>query len=212
MKQSIIITALFVAACSPSVKVQTSWKNDEQVKKLQTAVYRNIFIVALTDNPSNRRMVEEDFAAVAAGQGYTPIKSTEALGTAFTSGKPAGTAELIQRAKEMKTDGILTIAIVHKDAETRHVGSAAYAPYPRFRWYNNFGDYYTQLSGTLYTSGYYASDKVYYFESNLFDAGTESIIWSAQSETYNPPDLASVSKKFAHAMINQLEKDGLLKR
>jgi len=205
--------ALLLSACTPTVQVKSSWKNEPQLKQLQTAVYRNIFIVALTDNPSNRRIVEDDLAEVAAAEGYTPIKSVEALATVFTSGKAADQAQILQAAKEMNAHGIFTIALIEKGTETRHTsGSTAYAPFPKYDWYGNFGGYYGHWSGVLYDPGYYAAEKAYYIESNLFDAGSENIVWSGQSEPYNSPTLPAMSKKFAHAIIKQLEKDGLLRR
>ena len=58
---------------------------------------------------------------------------------------------------------------------------------------------------------YYAQDCVYYLETNLYDARSEDLVWSAQSETYNPKDLSGFSQVLANQIVNKLEKDGLLR-
>lgn len=62
----------------------------------------------------------------------------------------------------------------------------------------------------MYTPGYYDTDKKYYIEINLYDAETDELVWSSQSETTNPPSLESFAPTFALTVVNQLIKDGLI--
>jgi len=62
----------------------------------------------------------------------------------------------------------------------------------------------------MYDPGYYTTDKNYYLEANLYDAATEELVWSSQSETTNPSSIETFSRSFSTTVINQLIKDGLL--
>jgi hypothetical protein len=203
------LSAMLVT-CGSSVKVVHSWRNAEI--DVTQKVYRYIFIAALTDNFAAKQTIEADLAAAVERRGYTVIKSSEAFPLPASGSKPPDKETMMQRVKETKADGIFTVALLKKETESRYVpGSANYAPYPRFTYYGSFGGYYNNAYGSWYTNpGYYSNDKTYYLESNLFDAETEKIVWSAQSETYNPSGLSSFSKQYTDAMIKQLEKDKLL--
>lgn len=54
------------------------------------------------------------------------------------------------------------------------------------------------------------TDKNYYLEANLYDAATEELVWSSQSETTNPSSLETFSKTFAQAIVQQMRKDGFI--
>ena len=62
----------------------------------------------------------------------------------------------------------------------------------------------------MYSPGYYEDDKVYYIETNLYDADTEELLWSAQSETYNPTSLPDFASDFAEVVVARMEKENLL--
>ena len=64
----------------------------------------------------------------------------------------------------------------------------------------------------MYDPGYYATDKNYYLEINLYDAKTEELVWSAQSETTNPSSIETFSNSFSQLVVNQLIKDGLISK
>ena len=64
----------------------------------------------------------------------------------------------------------------------------------------------------MYDPGYYVNDKTYFIESNLYDVESEDIIWSVQSEAYNPSNLESASNKYAAQLIKELKQEGGLYR
>lgn len=108
-------------------------------------------------------------------------------------------------------DGVLTITLIDEDTETRYVrGSGMYRPYPHYGFYGNFWGYYDYWYPRFYEPGYYVENKVYYMETNLYDAETEDLVWSAQSETYDPVDLESFADGFAEEIVEELDEQGLI--
>ena len=81
---------------------------------------------------------------------------------------------------------------------------------PRFGYYGTFWGYYNTWHPTLYSPGYYQEDKVYFIETNLYDAETEQLLWSAQSETYNPSSLTIFAKTFADVVVSRMQQEDLL--
>ena len=119
--------------------------------------------------------------------------------------------EILNSIQANGSDGILTVTLLDKDTETRYVpGSGTYAPYPYYRYYGTFWGYYDYWYPRFYDQGYYTQEKVYYIETNLYNADTEELIWSTQSETYNPDELDDFSEEFAEQIIDELENDDII--
>jgi hypothetical protein len=107
-------------------------------------------------------------------------------------------------------NGILTVALLRKETESHYEGGGAWNPGLRFGYYNRFSDYYNNWYPNVYTSGYYDQDKVYYIETNFYNAQTEQLVWAAQSKTYNPADIQDFLKDYVPSIFNQMMKDGVL--
>jgi hypothetical protein len=49
-------------------------------------------------------------------------------------------------------------------------------------------------------------------QSNLYDAATEELMWSVQSEVFNPSSLNNFSKSYMNTLVKQLTRQNLLKK
>lgn len=209
MKQFIIVLAAAIAAtlCSPSTKITASWKNP----KLQAKYYSNIFIASMTSNNIARTTIENELAERLGEAGVKATKSQESFPPTFNQGMP-DRETLMGAVRGSATDAILTVTVLRKESETRYVpGSYRYEPWPRYGYYGNFWGYYSYWYPYTYEPGYYTEDRIYFLETNLYDGATEELVWSAQSETYNPSSVTDFSKNFAKTITERMRKDGLLK-
>ena len=204
----LIIAALYVAGCGPTTQITASWKNpDEQL----TGSVNTIFVTALTGRPAIRQNIENDIAAVLEKKGYNTVKSMDVLPPTFSAEQTPNRDTLLTHISATRADVILTVALIDEKTETRYVpGAYGYAPIPRFDYYGTFWRYYTNWYPTLNSPGYYEENKVYFLETNLYDAKTEELLWSAQSESYNPVSLPEFSDEFAKVVISKLEDDRIL--
>jgi hypothetical protein len=211
MKRVIIAIALMCFGCKPATEITGSWKNENA--NAVTENVNTIFVTALTEKINARQTVEKELAAALNQKGYKTIKSFDVMPPSFTDGKMPDKSALLSKINKTGAQAILTVALIDKETDNRYVpGNYGYAPIPRFGYYGTFWNYYNNWFPTLYSPGYYAEDKVYFIETNLYDAKTEELIWSAQSETYNPKTLADFSEDFAKVVVSRMEKEGLLKR
>lgn len=120
---------------------------------------------------------------------------------------------LLQKIQADGYDAILTAAIVDEQTETRYVpgNRTMYAPMPRFGWYGSFSGYYSHFHPMMFNDpGYYREDKVYFLETNLYDAATDRLLWSAQYQKVNPSNLEHASKRFSELAINTMHEQNLI--
>jgi|SRR5690606_12532122 len=204
----IAIAALCVAGCSPSTQITGSWKN---TNALPSDGIQRILVTALTARTNARQAVEDDISASLQEKGYQTVKSIDIMPPTFTTGTTPDQDELLSKVKDSNVDAILTIALIDKETESRYVpGSYSYAPMPRFRYYGTFWGYYTNWYPMMMDPGYYQEDKVYFIETNLYDANTQQLLWSAQSQSYNPQSLPGFAKEFSKVVVSRLEQDDVL--
>ncbi|UKJ06334.1 hypothetical protein [Solitalea lacus] len=195
-----IISSIILSACSPATKVTATWKANDATK-----TYKNLFIVAVSKNLAYRKTVEDKMATALAAQGATVTKSTSVLSPEMTKEK-IDKEKLLQKFREAGCDGIIAIALVNKDSETRYVpGTTTYAP---GGYYGSFWGYYGGVG--VYDPGYYTTDKTYYLETNLYDVNSEKLVWSAQSETLNPSNIDKNATEFADLIVAKMVSEGVI--
>jgi hypothetical protein len=206
MKKFWIIGLVLLAACSSSTQITGSWKNPAA-----KPAYNRIIVAALTTSVRARQTVENDLARELADNGIAVTKGFDVFPPSFTESKEPDKDAMLKKIRGENVDAIMTITLVDKETETRYVpGSYGYTPVTRYRWYGRFSGYYTNWYPTMISPGYYEENRVYFIETNLYDADTEELIWSAQSETYNPSDLSSFSAEFASIVVARMREDGVL--
>jgi hypothetical protein len=208
-KQSILylIIILIIEGCASSTQITGSWKNPQPPSKK----INSILVTALTDKANSRQTIETDLVNLIQNRGMKGIKSMDVLPPGFTTGKEPDRQLLLDKIKGSNVDAILTVALINKETESRYVpGNYAYQPVTRFGYYGRFWGYYTTWYPTLYAPGYYTDDRTYFLETNLYSVETEDLLWSAQSETYNPGSLLDFSKEYASAILKQMEIDGVI--
>ncbi|MBO9731236.1 MAG: DUF4136 domain-containing protein [Chitinophaga sp.] len=198
-----------LGACGTTVNMTGTWKAPEA----PADGFHNMLVVAVTSKLDVQQMVEGRMVdalkrhgvVAASGLGYFPPKFD-----------PRNEADKAATADKMRAAGytsVLTVSLVNKESESRYVPGSVYAPYPAFGWYGRFWGYYGYMYNSVYSPGYYTTDKTYFLESNLYDLSQDGkLVWSGQSETYNPNSLESFAKAFAAKVSTALDNAGLLKR
>ena len=214
LSRAILILTLagltMLISCAPSQMVMNSWVNREELKGQK---YHKLFVVAMAKNWENRQTVEDALGLAAEKEGFAVVKSCEVL-TPGTSNVSLHDKDLIlQKITELKCDAIFSVSVKDVTDKDRYVPGTvvAYAPYPYHSYYGSFSGYYGYMYPMMSTPGYYTNDKTYYIEGNLFDASTGKILWSMQSDAYNPAGIKSFSRDYAELVIYQIKKEGYLK-
>lgn len=197
-----IIPVLLFSACTSSTRITGSWTNPKIAED-----YDNVLVAAMVDNMQVKQQIEDELAEELRSQGINVSKSIELFPPNFSEDQANDKDAMLEKIRGNGHDAILTVALLDKDTETRYVpGSTSYAPATVY----SFWGYYTYWYPQLYAPGYYTEDKVYFLETNLYDASTENLVWSAQSESVNPAGIETFSEEFAELTVEELNEDRLL--
>ena len=195
---------LFLAACAPATMITGTWKNPQ----VPPGNYHNILVAALTSRAVAKNTVEGDLVTMLKNYHVTASKSIDLFPPNLT-GSDSDRSVLLDKIKGRNIDAILTVSLLKRETESRYTGSPApYDPF-RYSYYRNFWGYYSYWYPAMYDPAY-DSEQVYYIETNLYDAATEELKWSAQSKTYDILNLATFSRDFSKSIVDQMVKDGVL--
>ncbi|MXV51156.1 hypothetical protein GS399_09260 [Pedobacter sp. HMF7647] len=202
-----LIISLVMSACSSTTSVTGSYKDPSFTAATE---FKKIFVAGLTSNVPARQKIETSMAEAITSRGFAAVKSLDVFTPDFQSSSGSKSDLVLQKIRETGSDGILTVALVNKETESRYVPGSAY-PVGAYPYYGTFGGYWGNFYGAgMYDPGYYTTDKTYYVETNLYDAKTEKIVWSAQSQTMNPSNIDDFLAGYKKALAKQLAKDGLI--
>lgn len=203
-----LLICIMLVSCSSSTRITGSWKSPDANTK--TERFQSICVMSMSRNIEVRTKLENALAAQAASYNIKVVKGTDIFPPDFYQQLPSEDA-LLAKIRHEGVDGILTVSLINKESENRYVpGSVGYAPYPAFGFYGGFYRYYGYWYPRIYDPGYYVTDKTYFLETNLFDAKSENLIWSAQSETVNPGSIDEFVKEYPKKIAAQMKKDGLI--
>jgi hypothetical protein len=132
----------------------------------------------------------------------------------------------VEKIQSLGYEAIITVSVLRHTDESRYVqGTTSYSPTTvgiGTGYYNPasganqgsgtymFGTYYMGASSAYNQPGYYETDRVYFVQSNVYEAGTAKLIWSAQSETFYPGNLTAASRDFSRAMVKAMKEAGIV--
>lgn len=197
--------ALLNSCMTTSTVITGSWEKPDVDQN-----YDNIMVAALVPSIHVRSMIEMQMVENLNKKDVDASQSSDILPPRFIEDIDRK-REILDAIKNNGSDGILTVTLIDKETETRYVpGASPYAPYPRFGFYGTFWGYYNHWYPFFYDRGYYATESIYFIETNLYDAETENLIWSAQSRTYEPASIGTFSEDLARAVVKQLSEENLI--
>jgi hypothetical protein len=209
IQKSILCMAIatMLGACSTPTMVSSSWRKPNATAN----GFHNIFIAALTKEVSTKESLENGLQGLLQQKGLTIEKSVDVFPPTFSTQNGQQRDLVMSRIQTTNADGILTIALLRKETESHYVpGSGYWNPGLRYGYYNRFWSYYNNWYPMVYSPGYYDQTKIYYIETNLYNAKTEELIWTAQSRTYDPTNINSFLKGYVDAIYDRMVKDGLV--
>lgn len=196
---------LILGSCARPVTLVTgTWTNDEVDKN-----YDRVLVAALTSNVSFKSKLEDALAQQLEDKGVKASKSIDLLPPEFIEDENQKQT-IMENIQADGIDGILTVSILAKTTETRYVpGSYHYEPVPLYGFYGHFWAYYDYWYPRFHEPGYY-TEKTYYLETNLYDAESEKLVWSAQSQIYSPNYFNTFTEDFAAEITATMAREDVI--
>lgn len=195
-------------ACSPSQKITSYWA-DMDAKPGKP--YNTIYIIAITQNETRQPLIENEMADVLISRGRKIVLNSEIFPPSFSAVKELTKEQLAGTIKNRGCDAVLTFAVLDTKTETSYNQGTAYYPM-NYGYYGSYYGYYSHYYPVVYSPGYYSVNKTYYIETNFFDVETDRLLWSIQSEAYNPSDIDIAFKEYASLILNKLRQEGLISK
>ncbi|MES1226845.1 MAG: hypothetical protein ABUT20_65835 [Bacteroidota bacterium] len=213
MKYTRLLLAFVIAfaACSSSKESTGVWVNTEKMKGKS---YNSIFIVVMTADVQARAKLETDLAAAAESKGYKAVKSIDVMPPSLQDPATPTKEAIVSKVKASGCDAVFVASLLKQEEDVHYTpGQTSYSVMP---YYSTYGTYYGFYSHyyppVVSTPSYFSKEKTYFMQSNLYDAASEEIMWSAQSKVLTPSSLDNFSTSYTTSLIKQLQKAKLLKK
>lgn len=197
---------LFLGACS-STKVTSSWKEP------QTSLDKSqkIMVLGLVNDREGRLrgQMEKEMVLALRKQGYQAVSAFDQFGPKAFKGLKEEQA--LNKLRKDDIDKVLTIVMLDKSKEKNYVpGNGMYAPYGPF--YGRWWGYYNWMYGRVYQPGYYTTNTRYFLESNLYSIHDKQLLYSIQTETFDPASAERMAVVYTNKVVADMTKQQLITR
>ena len=207
MKQLLTLAVLFLfllPGCSSS-RITSSWKADS----VQTQTFKKVIVLGLIREKDRhlRESMEQHLVTELRNLGYDATCSCDEYNPrAFEN---MTEEQALAKLKNSGVDAVLTVVLLDKTQERYYVpGRVQYTAYRMY--YNRFWGYSRTMYGRIYTEGYYTEDTKYFWETNLYALEKNELLYSAQSQSFDPASTERMGNEYAVMITRNMLKKGLL--
>lgn len=203
-----LLLTVIISACGPTQRITNSWINPEANSK---GPYESIFVIVLSPSKESSFSVEDRMAGIIASRGQKYVVSSAVFPPNLSISENFSRDQMADAIKRTGCDAVFVIALLDVMAIETYQPGRAYYPM-NYGMYGSYYGYYNYYYPMIYSPGYYTTDKTYYIETNFYDVEEDKLLWSIQSEAYNPSSLDSWFDKYSYDLLKELEIEGLLKK
>lgn len=199
------ISLLLLAGCGTTSQITSSWNaNDVQQKK-----YKKIVVLGLIRDAdrTTREKMEQHIVGDLKELGYDAVCSCDEYNPKAFEGMSEKQA--IDKLRNSGVDAVLTVTLLDKEKEKYYV-SGRNNYYPGNIYYNHFYGYYRTMYQRVYSEGYYVTNTKYFWESNFYDLESNQLLYSAQSQSFDPASTESLSHEYGQMIIKDMVKRSVI--
>jgi hypothetical protein len=201
-----VALCLTVMLCScASVSVVDTWRNPT----LSGTRLHKVLVVSYARKEATRAVYEDTLVSELNKQGVEAVASYTTI-----SGATLPDWNVLDRAvRSTGAQGVLFVQTVKVEKQTTVQPSAVATPYPGY-WYPpafpewDFPGYYRSMA--LYGPSYVTTYDVATMQVNLFDAGSDKLLWAGTMQTMEPENVTRVGRDLARKVVKSLKKEGLI--
>jgi hypothetical protein len=197
-----LFASVVISSCATSnTQLISSWR-DPQIGHIQ---FKKVIAVAMVNNESRRRVIEERMVADIERYGRLAVPSYKLISTADTRNDEAVKAAMSAGG----FDGAVAWRTVSVNNDTHWVpGAVGEVPVG----YRGFYGYYHMGWETVYEPGYLQTDKIVRVETLVYALTHDSdrLVWTGTSQTFDPTSLDNLVDGVADSTIDAMRKEGLI--
>ena len=197
---------LLVAGCAGGTRFSATWTNPDFAEK---QMVDDVMVLAVARSETDRRMFETELSNMLQQKGITALPSIKV----HPDAQQLSEAEIKDLIKERGIEAVIITRLLKVDRQDVYVPPTSYvSSYPSYGrpYYGSYYGYYSQGYSVTHSPGYSYEKVTVTLETNLYDASTSSLIWSGQSETFDPDTVADVIGPTARLIVDELVSRKLL--
>lgn len=201
----LLLLGLFLISCGTSSVITSSWRAPDKT----ASSFRKVIVLGLIkeSDRSLREEMEQYLASSLRNKGQDAVCACNLYSPKEFD--RMNEEQALERLRNSGVDAVLTIVLLDKTKERYYVpGHVQYTPYVVY--YNRFWGYSQTLYGRIYSPGYYTTDTKYFWETNLYDLNGDKLLYSAQSQSFDPPSSASMGREYAQLIMEDLDKKNII--
>jgi molybdopterin biosynthesis enzyme MoaB len=194
---TLLISAWLLAGCS-GTSITQSWVAPE----FAGALPRRPLIIAVTDNDTTRRAFEDAFTEALGRHGIQSRASYRLLPDGALHEQAAITAAMTSSGSDSV---LITRLLGVEQRDVHHPPSTQLVP----SQVGGFYPYYRQSWVVIHEPAYTSSHHIVALETSLYDVD-DQLVWSARTETWDAKSERRLMKEVIEAVVEKLNRDGLL--
>jgi hypothetical protein len=196
---------MFLFIGCADVKLTHSWKSDSTVPNK----FNKIMVVGLFTNKDRglREQMENHLQEDLQDLGLNAVSSMKLFGP--NSFEQMNEDALLSKIEVDGVDAVLTIVLLDRKKEKYYVPGRVYFS-PFFSYHNRFGPYWGVMYERIYSPGYYQSRTKYFWESNVYELKTKQLIYSVQTESFDPDEASALAHRYGKVIINDMKQKNVL--
>lgn len=201
--------SMLLSSCA-AVSVVDTWRNPD----LRLERPKKVLVVAMTKEKPSRTVYEDMLVSELSRNGVAAV-----AGHTVLSGDSLPDWGVLDRAvRRSGADAVMTVQTVRFEKQTT-VHPTYTGPYPGY-WYPSafpawdFPGYYRSMAlhgyGYGYGPTYISTYDIETMQVNLFDAGSDKLLWAATVQSNEPEKVTKVGQDLARKVVTEMKKDGML--
>jgi len=199
-----LLLAALLGACATS-RITNVWYDRENPHP----PVRKVLVLGVAEHERDRRLFEDALVRALERDGV----AAESAARILPPSREPTRRMIVDAVRRHGFDAVLITRVVAVDEQSYYyppTSTYTYSPPPMYR---DMWAYYPRVSDSHSTTpGYSVKVETVRLESNLYDAGSNRLIWSAASDLYDPraEDLRKVFDELASRFLESLERSGLV--
>lgn len=191
--------ALWLTVACATTSITSRWRDDQ----FQTAGFAKVLVIGVGDNEGIRRRYEDEMVERLQARGVQAVSSARVL----PAGQEPNESSVRPVVEAGGYDGVLVTHMLGIKEDVQYQSGPTYVAGPH---YGGFYRYYPHVYGYVHEPGYYTVNKTVVLETNVYDVASAKLVWSVQSETFEPNSVERVIDDLAKLVIEELASAELL--
>ncbi|MFM8349086.1 MAG: hypothetical protein ACKOAR_13680 [Bacteroidota bacterium] len=198
-----LLLLLLLTSCT-STRITSRWRPPE----LRHPPFRKILVLGMVNSKdwSVQQLMERHLVEDLKDRGYEAASSFSEYGPRAFEGLTE--QEAVGRINESRFDAVLTIVLLYKEKEKNYNQGYFYFS-PFMYYYGNFWGYRMMMTNRIYEPGYWTTTTRYFWESNLFDIPGGKLIYSIQTQSFDPSSTESMAHAYGELIADELLREAL---